>query len=132
MIFCKRVYDEVTESDGYRVLVDRLWPRGIKKTDLHYDEWNKDVAPETELREWFHANTEQFAEFERRYRQELEDRPQSWQPLVVKAEQGNLTLLFAAKDKEHNQAKVLKAFLEGKLSQDVLQPKKIPVNRDFQ
>ncbi|OBU11392.1 DUF488 domain-containing protein [Morganella psychrotolerans] len=114
MIFCKRVYDEVTESDGYRVLVDRLWPRGIKKTDLHYDEWNKDVAPETELRKWFHTNTDKFDEFERRYRQELEDRPQSWQTLVVKAEQGNLTLLFAAKDKEHNQAKVLKAFLEEK------------------
>ncbi|HDF2340507.1 TPA: DUF488 domain-containing protein [Morganella morganii] len=114
MIFCKRVYDEVAESDGYRVLVDRLWPRGIKKTDLNYDEWNKDVAPDTELRKWFHANSDQFAEFERRYRAELESRPQSWQPLVARAVQGNLTLLFAAKDKEHNQAKVLKAFLEEK------------------
>lgn len=116
MIFCKRVYDEVTESDGYRVLVDRLWPRGIKKTDLHYDEWNKEVAPETELRKWFHANTDKFAEFERRYRQALEEKPEFWRPLVVKAGQGNLTLLFSAKDKEHNQAKVLKAFLEEKSS----------------
>ena len=73
---------------------------------------NKDVAPDTELREWFHANSDQFPEFERRYREELESRPQSWQPLVARAVQGNLTLLFAAKDKEHNQAKVLKAFLE--------------------
>ncbi|EKT60929.1 DUF488 domain-containing protein [Providencia sneebia] len=112
MIYCKRVYDAVSEDDGYRVLVDRLWPRGIKKTDLHYDEWNKDVAPSNELRKWFHQNTDQFDQFVGRYYQELRHNTQSWMPLVEKSRQGNVTLLYSAKDTEHNQAQVLKRFLE--------------------
>ncbi|ELX8380484.1 DUF488 domain-containing protein [Providencia vermicola] len=116
MIDCKRVYDAVSPSDGYRVLIDRLWPRGIKKTDLQYDEWKKEVAPSNELRKWFHQNTDQFDKFVERYQQELNDNPSAWIPLVEKAQQGNLTLLYSAKDKQHNQALVLKSYLETALS----------------
>ncbi|EKT57198.1 DUF488 domain-containing protein [Providencia burhodogranariea] len=112
MIYCKRVYESVSPEDGYRVLVDRLWPRGIKKTDLQYREWNKEVAPSNELRKWFHQNTDQFSAFIERYYQELNNNPQSWVALIEKAQQGNLTLLYSAKDAEHNQAQVLKAFIE--------------------
>ncbi len=111
MIYCKRVYDPLSSEDGYRVLIDRLWPRGIKKTDLQCEEWNKEVAPSNELRKWFHQNTDQFEQFVERYRQELNEN-QAWQPLAEKAKQGSLTLLYSAKDTQHNQAKVLKAFLE--------------------
>ncbi len=112
MIYCKRVYDAVSATDGYRVLVDRLWPRGFKKTDLQYDEWNKDVAPSSELRKWFHQNTEQFDQFIERYYQELSNNIHAWKPLLDKSKQGNITLLYSAKDTEHNQAQVLKRFIE--------------------
>ena len=115
MIYCKRVYDSHSLEDGYRVLIDRLWPRGIKKTDLQYDEWNKAVAPSNELRKWFHQNTELYEQFIAQYRQELSNNEPAWQPLVDKAQQGNLTLLYSAKDTQHNQAKVLKAFIEEKI-----------------
>ncbi|WOB92850.1 DUF488 domain-containing protein [Providencia sp. PROV175] len=114
MIKCKRVYDPVDDNDGYRVLIDRLWPRGIKKTDLQHDSWNKDVAPSNELRKWFHQNTDQFAQFIERYQQELNNTT-AWQALVSQAKQGDLTLLDSAKNTEHNQAIVLKAFLEDKM-----------------
>lgn len=115
MIYCKRVYDPHSPEDGYRILVDRLWPRGIRKVDLQYDEWDKDIAPSTELRKWFHQNTDQFEQFVKQYQQEL-DNSQAWLPLVQRAEQGNLTLLYGAKDTQHNQAKVLKAYIEEKIS----------------
>ncbi|AFH93719.1 DUF488 domain-containing protein [Providencia stuartii] len=112
MIYCKRVYDAVSSEDGYRVLVDRLWPRGIKKVALDYDEWNKDVAPSNELRKWFHQHPDQFNKFVEDYHQELSHHSAAWMPLVEKAKLGNLTLLYSAKDKVHNQAHVLKAYLE--------------------
>lgn len=114
MIKCKRVYDPVADDDGYRVLVDRLWPRGIKKTDLQHDEWNKDVAPTNELRKWFHQHTDQFVQFTERYLQEL-NHTTAWQQLVSQAKQGSLTLLYSAKDTQHNQAIILKAFIEQKM-----------------
>lgn len=114
MIKCKRVYDPVSDDDGYRILIDRLWPRGIKKTDLQHDAWNKDVAPSNELRKWFHQNTDQFAQFIERYQQELTN-TKAWQVLVTQAQQGNLTLLYSAKNTEQNQAIVLKAFIEEKM-----------------
>lgn len=115
MIYCKRVYDATSIEDGYRVLIDRLWPRGIKKSDLQCDDWNKAVAPSNELRKWFHQNTDQFEQFITQYRQELNNNESAWQPLVEKAKQGHLTLLYSAKDTQHNQAKVLKAFIEEKI-----------------
>ncbi|MGG4609618.1 DUF488 domain-containing protein [Providencia sp. Me31A] len=114
MINCKRVYDAISDEDGYRVLIDRLWPRGIKKVDLQHDEWNKDVAPSNELRKWFHQHTDQFTQFIDRYRAEL-NQTIAWQDLVEKARKGNLTLLYSAKNIEHNQAVVLKAFIEEKM-----------------
>ncbi|SPZ22333.1 Uncharacterized conserved protein [Providencia rettgeri] len=85
-----------------------------KKTDLHHDSWNKDVAPSNELRKWFHQNTDQFAQFIERYQQELNNTA-AWQVLVSQAKQGDLTLLYSAKNTEHNQAIVLKAYLEEKM-----------------
>ncbi|HDN2510982.1 MULTISPECIES: DUF488 domain-containing protein [Providencia] len=114
MIYCKRVYDPVTKNDGYRVLVDRLWPRGIKKIDLQCDEWNKEVAPSNELRKWFHQHTDQFEQFVQRYCEELNN-TEAWQRLVEQAEQGHVTLLYSAKNTEHNQATVLKKYIEEKI-----------------
>ncbi len=116
MIYCKRVYDASSSQDGYRILVDRLWPRGIKKTDLQCDEWHKEVAPSNELRKWFHQHTDQFDQFIEKYRQELQANT-AWQVLVEKARHGNLTLLYSAKDTQHNQAQVLKAFIEEQLQE---------------
>ncbi|MEQ4924582.1 DUF488 domain-containing protein [Proteus hauseri] len=112
MIVCKRVYgDKENEHEGYRVLVDRLWPRGIKKTDLHYDEWNKNVAPSSELRKWFHAGGGDFAEFTQRYIKELETSPEYWLPLLQIAKEKPLVLLYSGKNEQQNNATVLKDFL---------------------
>lgn len=116
MIVCKRVYqDKEGQHEGYRVLVDRLWPRGVKKTDLQYDEWNKAVAPSAELRKWFHQQGD-FNQFTQRYFQQLAATPECWQPLLAIAKQQSLVLLYSAKDEQHNNAVVLKAFLEQQLS----------------
>lgn len=116
MITCKRVYhDKDGTNEGYRVLVDRLWPRGVKKTDFHYDEWNKEVAPSTELRKWFHAGKGDFAEFTQRYIAELTGAPEHWQPLLVIAKKQPLVLLYSGKDEQQNNATVLKNFLEKQL-----------------
>lgn len=107
----KRVYDEPAESDGYRVLVDRLWPRGIKKETARLDEWIKELGPSTELRQWFGHEVERWPEFRDRYRAELADARELWRPLIERAESGEVTLLFGARDTEHNQAVVLAEFL---------------------
>lgn len=115
MITCKRVYDDKAgEHEGYRVFVDRLWPRGVKKTDFHYDEWNKEVAPSTQLRQWFHHGGD-FTEFTKRYNQELVGTPEHWQSLLAIAKQKPLVLLYSGKDEQQNNATVLKAFLEKQL-----------------
>lgn len=111
MIQCKRVYETAEESDGYRVLVDRLWPRGIKKADLKMDEWNKAITPSTELRKWYHANHEQFPVFTEMYLSELEAAKDAWLPLIPKIQAENVTLLTAEKDPENQHAGILKAFL---------------------
>ncbi|MBD7978607.1 DUF488 domain-containing protein [Serpens gallinarum] len=115
MIQCKRVYAAAVEADGYRVLIDRLWPRGIKKEALRLDAWLKDVAPSTALRQAFDHDPAQFPEFERRYRAELAAHPEHWWTLLEQARSGHLTLLFAAKDEAHNNAQVLAGFLEDEL-----------------
>lgn len=112
MIQIKRVYEPAGKSDGARFLVERLWPRGMKKEALKMDDWPKEVAPSDALRKWFNHDPGKWKEFQRRYRAELADKRESWQPLVDAAKEGNVTLLFSAHDLEHNNAVVLKNFLD--------------------
>jgi len=110
----ERVYDSHS-SKGTRFLVERLWPRGIKKEMLKMDEWLKDVAPTSELRQWFNHDPAKWSEFRRRYTAELERHPAAWQHILDAARQGGVTLLYSARDTEHNNAIVLKEYLEAKL-----------------
>jgi len=112
----KRVYEPVSRSDGARVLVDRLWPRGLRKTDVALEEWLRDLAPSDELRKWFHARPEQWSLFRKRYLKELAspEAEEDLQKLYVLAhKRKRLTLLFASKNEEHNNAVVLKDLLDG-------------------
>ena len=111
MIQCKRVYEQASPDDGYRVLVDRLWPRGLKKTDLAYDEWCKALAPSTELRKAFHSDTIDFAAFSQAYREELAQQDDEGVRLATLARRQTVTLLFAAKNTEQNHALVLADWL---------------------
>ncbi|TBU72499.1 DUF488 domain-containing protein [Phytopseudomonas daroniae] len=115
MICCKRVYESWEEGDGYRVLVDRLWPRGCRKDALRHDEWLRDVAPSAQLRRNFGHRAEAYEAFRDAYRHELAAHPEYWQGLLARAAAGNLTLLYAARDTEHNNARVLQDFLEDEL-----------------
>jgi uncharacterized protein YeaO (DUF488 family) len=105
-----RVYDDELPP-GRRFLVDRVWPRGVAKDDLHLDGWPKDVAPSTDLRKWFGHDPDRWEEFRRRYTEELEARPDAVRPLVEAAASGDVVLLFGAKDVEHNNAVVLRDHL---------------------
>lgn len=111
MIQVKRVYEARARGDGRRVLVERLWPRGIRKADLHEDAWLKEVAPSTELRKWFGHRPERWSEFQRRYRAELDARPEAWRPLLADSRGGTLTLLYSARDTTHNAAVFLREYL---------------------
>ena len=116
MILLKRAYDQATPRDGKRFLVERLWPRGIRKADLPLNDWFKDVAPSTELRKWFSHDPARWNEFQHRYRAELQHQPQLWKPLLDAARKGTITLVFSSHDVEHNNAVALKEFLESQLS----------------
>jgi uncharacterized protein YeaO (DUF488 family) len=116
MIDCKRVYLPAASADGYRVLVDRLWPRGCSKASLPLDAWLRELAPSTALRQAFAHDPGLFAEFRRGYRAELAARPELWRPLLQRARQGGLTLLYAARDEQLNNARVLAEFLEEQLA----------------
>ena len=115
MIQIKRAYDRSKKSDGTRFLVDRLWPRGVRKEELKLHEWPKEVAPSDGLRRWFNHDPAKWREFQRRYRAELTDKREIWQPLLDFAKQGDITLLFSAHDLKHNNAVVLKSFLDQRL-----------------
>jgi uncharacterized protein YeaO (DUF488 family) len=108
----KRAYDVPARSDGRRVLVDRLWPRGISKDKLLLDDWLKDVAPSAGLRKWFGHDPEKWSEFRKRYFRELDERSDVIQRLLARGRGGTLTLVFAAKDVHHNDAVALKEYLE--------------------
>jgi uncharacterized protein YeaO (DUF488 family) len=108
----KRVYAEPSEDDGRRILVDRLWPRGLTKTRAKVDLWLKDIAPSNELRKWFGHDPKKWPEFERRYAEELEGLSVPIALLRKEARQGTVTLLYGARDEEHNQAVVLQEFME--------------------
>ena len=107
----KRVYESPAPDDGGRVLVDRLWPRGLRKADAAIDAWLKDVAPSHELRRWFGHDPERWAEFRRRYKAELARNAAALDELRAMARRGRLTLIYAARDEAHNQAVVLKEIL---------------------
>ena len=111
MITLKRVYDEAAPEDGVRFLVERLWPRGIKKTDLRLEAWLKDVAPSAELRRWFSHDPEKWSEFRRRYFAELDSRPGACEPIRIAARHGPVTLVYSSHDTEHNNAVALKKYL---------------------
>jgi uncharacterized protein YeaO (DUF488 family) len=111
-ILTKRIYEVAAENDGYRVLVDRLWPRGVSKEEAHLDDWIKEVAPTDELRKWFDHDPKKFAEFEKRYRTELNDKSDILLGIRKKATDTTVTLLYGAKDTEHNQAIVLQKVLD--------------------
>ncbi|MBD7982354.1 DUF488 domain-containing protein [Oerskovia merdavium] len=108
----QRVYDDPTPDDGYRVLVDRLWPRGVSKERAHVDRWLKEVAPSNELRTWFHHDRSLFDEFVVRYRAELDANPAVEELRAIVAEHPVVTLLYGAKDEQDNQAVVLRDYLE--------------------
>jgi uncharacterized protein YeaO (DUF488 family) len=116
MIRIKRTYDGPARGDGRRILVERLWPRGMKKDALDADAWLKDVAPTTELRKWFGHRVERWEEFCRRYRMELDARPDAWEPILKANKRGNVTLLYSAHDVLHNGALVLRDYLMDQLA----------------
>lgn len=112
-IHLKRAYDDPAPADGPRFLIDRLWPRGVKKEALALAAWLKDVAPSPELRRWFGHDPKRWEEFRKRYRRELEKCGDALQPLREAAARGPLTLVYGARDEEHNHAIVLREFLAG-------------------
>ncbi len=115
MLKTKRVYESAQTSDGVRFLVDRLWPRGMKKTELKMEAWLKDIAPSPELRKWFAHDPDKWTEFQKRYRAELKANPDAWKPILEAAKHGHVTLLYSARDTEHNSALLLQEFLEERL-----------------
>jgi uncharacterized protein YeaO (DUF488 family) len=112
MIAVKRAYDPVSRADGTRFLVERLWPRGISKAKLRVDAWLKEVGPTTELRQWFSHDPQKWPEFRRRYRRELDSRPEAWQPILTAARRGPVTLVYSSHDTEHNNAVALQQYLD--------------------
>ncbi|HCY63514.1 MAG TPA: hypothetical protein DHV59_11935 [Oxalobacteraceae bacterium] len=107
----KRVYEAPAAADGFRILVDRLWPRGLSKEAAHVDLWLKDAAPSAELRKWFNHEPDKWPPFQARYLEELRQDPGKTAPIREQAGKGTVTLVYGAKDEEHNQALVLKEFL---------------------
>lgn len=113
MIKLKRVYEEPSSKDGVRVLVERLWPRGLTKKRAAIDLWLKDVAPSPELRKWFGHDPARWEQFQKRYRRELRERKDAIRLLKQKLKEGTVTLVYAARDEEHNGALALKRHLRG-------------------
>lgn len=108
----KRVYDEPGPHDGFRILIDRIWPRGLTKEAARADLWLKDIAPSTPLRQWFGHDPKKWPEFKKRYFAELEDRQDLVQQILDKAKHGRVTLVFGAKDEKHSNAQALKEYLD--------------------
>jgi uncharacterized protein YeaO (DUF488 family) len=114
-IHLARVYDHETQHDGPAFFVERLWPRGVRREDLHAV-WLKDVAPSPELRRWYGHDVSKWEEFRRRYEAELDADPEAWRPLAEAAAAGEVTLLYAARDRDHNSAVVLRDHLAASLA----------------
>ena len=113
-IAIKRIYEDASEKDGYRILVDRLWPRGVSKEEAKLDEWLKDIAPSTALRKWFDHIEERFPEFSERYQAELDLKTEEITRLTTIAKKQQITLLYSAKNEKFNQAVVLYNYLNKK------------------
>lgn len=118
MIQIKRAYEKPEIEDGIRILVDRLWPRGIKKDDLSLDSWLKEVAPSNKLRKWFGHDPDKWPEFCRRYSIELDQHSEALKSIQQAAKQRTVTLIYSAKDEEHNNAAALKGYLDSRLNVD--------------
>jgi uncharacterized protein YeaO (DUF488 family) len=116
VIRIKRTYEPPARGDGRRILVERLWPRGMKKDALAADAWLKEVAPSTELRKWFGHRVERWQEFRDRYQAELDANQEAWAPILAEAQQGTVTLLYSAHDTVHNGAVVLRDYLTERTS----------------
>lgn len=116
MIQLQQVYEK-HKKKGVRFLVERLWPRGVRKASLHFDAWLKDVAPSDSLRRWFSHDVDKWTEFQRRYRAELDQRPKAWGPILEAAHHGDVILLYSSRDTEHNNAVVLRDYLNKKIRQ---------------
>ena len=114
MFALKRVYDKAAAEDGVRFLVERLWPRGIKKADLRLDAWLKDVAPSAALRRWFSHDPKKWTEFQKRYFSELDSHPEACAPIRTSARHGRVTLVYSSHDTEHNNAVALKEYLSAR------------------
>ena len=112
MIKLKRAYDRVSPTDGTRLLVERLWPRGLSKDKLKLDGWIRDVAPTTELRKWFGHDPTKWRQFRIRYFRELDSQPESWRSIVSLARRGTVTLVYSSHDEEHNNAVALREYLQ--------------------
>jgi uncharacterized protein YeaO (DUF488 family) len=117
VIKTKRVYEKPTASDGIRLLIDRVWPRGLKKSDLAFADWLKDVAPSDRLRKWFGHDPRRWNEFRRRYFAELRAKADTWGPILEIVRESNVALLYGARDCEHNNAAALKEFLIARLKE---------------
>ncbi len=107
----KRIYEPPSKTDGYRILIDRLWPRGMKKEDAHVDKWLKEIAPSTELRQWFHAEPGRWEQFRMKYLDELKNSDAVDELLSYINKYDTITLLYSVKDEEHNHALILKDFI---------------------
>lgn len=123
MIRLKRAYDSVSKEDGVRFLVERLWPRGVKKDALRLDGWFKDVAPSTELRQWFGHDPAKWIEFQRRYFAELDANGKALEPILNAARHGRVTLVFSSHDAERNNAVALKTYLASKTNRRQERPR---------
>ena len=113
MIKLKRVYETVEDDNGYRVLVERLWPRGISKDKASLNEWMKEISPSPELRKWYAHDVEKWLEFKQKYIEELSQKSELVEEILIHSQQGTMTLIYSAHDEQHNSALVLKEYLEG-------------------
>ena len=115
MLKLKRAYEPGSRSDGTRILVERLWPRGLSRKTLRIDAWLKDVGPSTGLRQWFSHDPDKWPRFRSRYFRELDSRPEAWRPIVSAARRGTVTLVYSSRDTTHNNAVALKEYLRSKI-----------------
>jgi uncharacterized protein YeaO (DUF488 family) len=120
LIALARVYDQEEAGSRPRFLVERLWPRGVRRADLQLSAWLPDVGPSSELRRWFGHEPRKWAEFRRRYFDELDQHPEAWRPLHDAAAAGDITLLYSSRDVEHNNAVALREYLKAQLGRDVV------------
>jgi len=116
MLKIKRVYEPPTHGDGQRILIDRLWPRGLKKENGRIDEWIKEIGPSTELRKWFNHDPKKWEEFKKRFFKELQKNQETVDGVIVRAKKGTVTLLFGSREERHNNAVALKEYIEARMS----------------